>query len=253
MYATLYNVGNNYATTDDHKFNCTSIAYPRQGKFMPYGETDPSFYSKEYFNQLPHQTAEPILWESNQPKKPLQIFCNEPSSGNSLKNSVCNMELFEDKKKKNVTFLSDNQKSKSKISPSPISPQDYEKELDLLPVLDCRFNMREICKQCILLEDHLSHEKKRCMDCCIKHFLALEGLSEEAITLDKAGDYKKLLQELPDKIREIQKLWFTGPDVNAHQASQKLREIRKEMMPLVFDMIFDAPAKCEGGVCKIKK
>ena len=80
-----------------------------------------------------------------------------------------------------------------------------EPEQQLLPVLDANYNMREICKQCILLEDHLSHVEKRCPDCCIKHFLALEALSEEAIQLDKEQKLDLNVKELPTKIREIQK------------------------------------------------
>lgn len=125
----------------------------------------------------------------------------------------------------------------------------------LLPILDCRFNMREICKQCILLEDHLSQDRKRCHDCCIKHFLALEGLSEEAITLDKDEKYKKELESIPDKIRSIQKIWHQNPDKNSHLASQKLREIRKSFQEKVFNMIFDSNnslSSCSSNSCKIK-
>jgi hypothetical protein len=119
--------------------------------------------------------------------------------------------------------------------------------------------MREICKQCILLEDHLSHDSKRCHDCCIKHFLALEGLSEEAITLDKQGHYSGSLTGIPEKIRDIQKLWYSDPDGNSHEASQKLREIRKQFMQDSFNVVFEDPSinngggSCTGGVCKIKK
>jgi hypothetical protein len=48
----------------------------------------------------------------------------------------------------------------------------------LLPVLDPRFNMREICKQSVLLEDHLFQKEKRCHDCICKHFLTIEALAE---------------------------------------------------------------------------
>jgi hypothetical protein len=63
----------------------------------------------------------------------------------------------------------------------------------LLPVLDPRFNMREICKQSVLLEDHLFQKEKRCHDCIIKHFLTIEGLAEEAVTLDKEHKYNELI------------------------------------------------------------
>jgi len=124
---------------------------------------------------------------------------------------------------------------------------------DLLPVLDCRFNLREICKQCILLEDHLSHDKKRCTDCCIKHFLALEGLCEEAVTLDKENRHQNL-KGLAERIRRLQKMWYEDPDGSAHQCSQELRRIRKEFMTDVFPMIFETTTgnACGDGMCTLR-
>jgi hypothetical protein len=126
----------------------------------------------------------------------------------------------------------------------------------LLPVLDCRFNLREICKQCILLEDHLSHERKRCTDCCIKHFLALEGLCEEAITLDKNGEHTQDVPAMIEKIRELQHMWYNEPDKNAHHCAQELRKLRKVFQTNVFPIIFDQDPKkenlCGGGVCRLK-
>lgn len=123
---------------------------------------------------------------------------------------------------------------------------------DLLPVLDCRFNLREICKQCILLEDHLSHDQKRCVDCCIKHFLALEGLCEEAVTLDKESRHQHI-RGLAEKIRQLQKMWYDSPEENAHQCSQELRQIRKEFMADVFPMIFETSGNaCGDGMCTLR-
>ena len=106
----------------------------------------------------------------------------------------------------------------------------------LLPVMEPRFNMREICKQSVLLEDHLFQKEKRCHDCIIKHFLTIEGLSEEAITLDKELKYPEL-NEIPPKIRKIEKKYIDNykdpkqPSIIA----QELREIRKNMMQDCFD------------------
>lgn len=124
----------------------------------------------------------------------------------------------------------------------------------LLPVLDCRFNLREICKQSVLLEDHLTHDEKRCSDCCMKHFLALEGLCEEALTLDKSGEIMDEYRDLPEQIRNIQKLWLDDPHKNAHKCSQLLREIRKTFQPKVFSVIFSSPpptSSCSANGCSI--
>ena len=104
----------------------------------------------------------------------------------------------------------------------------------LLPVLDPKFNMREICKQSILLEDHLFQEEKRCYDCICKHFLTIEGLAEEAITLDKEQKYPEL-NGLPKQIRNIEKKFLENKDKNHIQSAQELREIRKKYMQQCFD------------------
>lgn len=121
------------------------------------------------------------------------------------------------------------------------------KEGNLLPVMDPRFNLREICKQCVLLEDHLTHDDKRCGDCCTKHFLAIEGLAEEALTLDKHGMITEDAKDLPQRIRELQLMWIKSPE-KCHEISQLLREIRKRFQQSTFSIIENG---CDGGSCKV--
>ena len=134
-------------------------------------------------------------------------------------------------------------------SPPKTTYRGFTDSKTLLPVLDCRFNLREICKQSILLEDHLTHKEKRCKDCCVKHFLAIEGLCEEAVSLDKDGKQSKDLESLPERIRAIQKKWFENPEKNAHECAQDLREIRKRFQQDNFDVVFTK--SCSSGTCKI--
>lgn len=108
-----------------------------------------------------------------------------------------------------------------------------EDGVKLLPVMDPLFNMREICKQCILLEDHLNNKGKFCYDCKIKHELTIEALAEEAISLDKDGKYP-FIKDLPDKCREIQKE-CNKKGVDKCSIAQKYRHIRKALMPLCHD------------------
>lgn len=103
----------------------------------------------------------------------------------------------------------------------------------LLPVLDPCFNMREICKQSILLEDHLFQTEKRCTDCIKKHFLTLEGLAEEAITLDKEDEYNLHELRLPERLRELQKKFLQKEEPQS--IAQSLRQIRKPLMARFFD------------------
>lgn len=102
----------------------------------------------------------------------------------------------------------------------------------LLPVMDPLFNMREICKQSILLEDHLFQKKKRCKDCCIKHQLTIEALAEEAITLDKDRKCEDLYY-LPDRIRELQKDFVNGREPT--EIAQEYRKVRKSLMQRCFN------------------
>lgn len=131
--------------------------------------------------------------------------------------------------------------------PSPPSPKESSK---LLPVLNPVFNLREICKQSILLEDHLTHDEKRCTDCCIKHFLALEGLCEEAITLDKEKVHLEKIEKLPKYIREVAKKWYDNPTNNSLECAQMLRKMRKDFQEDSFNIIFDT--FCDSNVCRPK-
>jgi len=137
----------------------------------------------------------------------------------------------------------------TKPTTTKLSEQDQGK---LLPVMDPQFNLREICKQCILLEDHLSHDEKRCFDCCVKHFLTIEALAEEAITLDTAKtNCPAKVQQLPSRVRNLQSKWHQDPDKNSHVVSQELRKIRKDFQIDAFDVVF-RPSACKDGICKMK-
>jgi len=155
--------------------------------------------------------------------------------------------LLPKKKKENFQVVySDTESPKT----TKLSGQDYK---ELLPIMDPKFNLREICKQCILLEDHLSHNEKRCFDCCVKHFLTIEALAEEAITLDSSNSHssQQNIKQLPSRVRTLQSKWHENPDENAHIVSQELRKIRKDFQIDAFDVVF-RPGSCQDGMCKVK-
>lgn len=62
------------------------------------------------------------------------------------------------------------------------------------PVSDPAYNMVNVLKQSILLEEHLSNDSKYCTDCVAKHFLHIVGLVEEALGLagKHVGEYPHL-------------------------------------------------------------
>jgi len=102
-----------------------------------------------------------------------------------------------------------------------------------LPLMSPLYNMREVCKQIVLLEDHLNHPAKRCSDCISKHFLTIEALIEEAVSLDKEGEHEDLLG-LPALCRNMQQRWIDGEAESG--IAQDLRKIRKTYTPTCFDL-----------------
>lgn len=117
----------------------------------------------------------------------------------------------------------------SSYSPSHSSSSSSS---NLLPIMNPMYNMREFCKQCILLEDHLQQPRKRCMDCCRKHMLMLEALAEEAIALDTHNEYTNILNDIPERCRRLQKRFIDNDDY--HDIAQEYRKIRKELMGKCF-------------------
>ena len=61
----------------------------------------------------------------------------------------------------------------------------------------------------------------------------MEGLAEEAITLDKNNEYDLDKLQLPDKIRTISRRYINGEDPVL--IAQSLRQIRKPLMNKYFD------------------
>ena len=111
----------------------------------------------------------------------------------------------------------------------------------LLPIMSPLYNLREICKQIVLLEDHLNQPRKRCPDCIRKHFLTIEALFEEAVSLDKELKYTEVLDNKAEEIRKLQSVWLdTRESEHAHRfyliLAQALRVLRKSFAEHCFDV-----------------
>lgn len=102
-----------------------------------------------------------------------------------------------------------------------------------LSLLHPRFNLREVAKQLILLEDHLHHPYKFCPDCIRKHLLTVEGLAEEATTLDTSGVYRDLAEGLAEQARRWQESFEDGRP--PEEIAQNIRQVRKNLVELVAD------------------
>jgi len=111
----------------------------------------------------------------------------------------------------------------------------------LHPILDPRFNFREVAKQCLLLEDHLNNSRKRCLDCIRKHFLIIDALLEESVSLEKDNG-------LRDQYRELYIIWIdlekeyasdNKSSDNLDNVSKKIRLFRKPLVDKYFDIVRD--------------
>lgn len=246
MYEKLETYSKGSIKTTNKKYPCSNYISPETNNFSNYYNLPSS--QNTNINQLP-------FYKVNNNKvledKPIQLpkYSDVNHDINEQFQPIYKQEKIEEKKKSEGT-----EDFRFPVEEKNLTP--IEENGKLLPVLDYKFNMREICKQCILLEDHLSHTEKRCPDCCIKHFLALEALSEEAIQLDKKNEGINIMYHLPERIRKIQKDWYKNPSKNATKCSQDLREIRKELMETSFPIIFDEDKNkklsCNSSFCSLK-
>lgn len=105
------------------------------------------------------------------------------------------------------------------------------------PVSDPKYNMQQIVKQSILLEEHLINKNKRCRDCITKHFQHIIGLSEEAqmLATDKSSKYP-FLNESVDIYNGLFNHWFKNryDDNKIYEIADKLRIHRKKLIAIYF-------------------
>lgn len=125
----------------------------------------------------------------------------------------------------------------AKKTPKKPRPKKKKKtpKIRLLPVMDPRFNAREIIKQLCALEDHLNSSEKQCMDCIRKHFTTIEVFAEEAASLECAKyDCPDILKNLASTIRVLHhSIEHAAPaqrSVVIKDVKEKLRPIRKALM-----------------------
>jgi hypothetical protein len=109
------------------------------------------------------------------------------------------------------------------------------------PVSDPRYNMQQIIKQSILLEEHLTNKNKRCRDCITKHFLHIIGLAEEAEMLATKNITKyPLINESVILYNELFKVWIKNKHLNNSSedyilyCTDKLRNHRKQLIVIYF-------------------
>lgn len=97
-----------------------------------------------------------------------------------------------------------------------------------IDLLDPKFNLREVAKHSILLEDHLFQKEKRCPDCIRKHLMTIEAFLEEAITLDKEGLYTFEIEQMLQDVKNASLEFVQSSDFI--RLGQRLRALRKTIM-----------------------
>ena len=99
-----------------------------------------------------------------------------------------------------------------------------------LSLTDTQFNMREICKQLLLLEDHLFHREKQCPDCIVKHLLTAEALADEALTFE---EFDLKFQHISERAKKWLCFYADGGDPRA--LGNDVRKMRKQLTETCFD------------------
>lgn len=101
------------------------------------------------------------------------------------------------------------------------------------PLNSAEFNVREIAKQLLLLEDHLSDDEKYCTDCIRKHLMTAEALAEEAVAMDPKSKWLRDAKYLAKQTRNWMVDFIQGK--NRVILSQEIRVVRKKLIDKVHD------------------
>lgn len=98
-------------------------------------------------------------------------------------------------------------------------------------VNDPVYNMKNIIKQTILLEEHLAEDRKYCQACCVKHFNHIIGLAEEAIWMAGRTEYP-LLKESCDLFTKWFDMWVKNRDdfILRRNVLINMRKLRQDLI-----------------------
>lgn len=99
------------------------------------------------------------------------------------------------------------------------------------------YNMQNIVKQSILLEEHIAEKNKYCISCIVKHFQHIIGLAEEAVWL--AGPDLQKYPHLEVSVPFYQELFVYWKEERNNDKTKKdvllaLRERRRQLIDEYF-------------------
>jgi hypothetical protein len=104
-------------------------------------------------------------------------------------------------------------------------------------VNDPAYNMQNIVKQSILLEEHIAEKNKYCISCIVKHFQHILGLVEEAVWMAGKDLHKyPYLSEGEDYYQSLFDTWIKNRnnDKIKLEVLNKLREKRRLLIDTYF-------------------
>lgn len=128
---------------------------------------------------------------------------------------------------------------KNKQRPKIIESCDAHSCNSIDPVSDPKYNMQQIVKQSILLEEHLANKNKYCRDCIVKHYMHIIGLAEEAQMLATNNiDKYPLINECVELYNNLFKTWMKNNSVDNKvmilNCCDDLRTMRKKLIAVYF-------------------
>jgi len=96
------------------------------------------------------------------------------------------------------------------------TPDTSDKSSKMVPlqlphILEPLHNMRELTKQLLCLEDHLSCTERRCEDCIHKHLLYAEALADEGCALDEEGPLRRDFERVACDLHRMELAFFGVP------------------------------------------
>lgn len=99
------------------------------------------------------------------------------------------------------------------------------------------YNMKNIVKQSILLEEHIAEANKYCLSCIVKHFQHIIGLAEEAVWLAGVNvNQYPLLDTSVNFYQTTFNKWLSArnDDTNKQEVLSLLRERRRQLIDFYF-------------------
>ncbi len=99
------------------------------------------------------------------------------------------------------------------------------------------YNMQNVVKQSILLEEHLAEKNKYCEGCLVKHFNHIIGLCTEGVWLAENNINKyPFLEESPNFYQKIFDKWLANRSDNTIRLEilSLLRERRRQLIDVYF-------------------